>query len=533
MKKTELFYLFIFCLLTISGGCSFGAGSDEDAKDVYIDSVIVENNNIFPTDSAKYDYWLFKVANKLHAKTRKFVIDRELLQGKGDIFSRELADETERNLRALPFISTARVELLRADEPADIMKITTSDVWTLSGGLSVDRTASQTTYQLFLQESNLLGMGQLFSFNYFFRDFDEDYAKFLFSEKRLLGSRLFLDLIYDDDPEAGIKGIIIGKPFHSLNSKVKYRAICASLKRRDDYYSDGNIIARDDVAGESLSLDASYRFGTYHSKLATGLEIVYKDTRVSNKIVSAGYESIQFPKDSLYYSLIPEFEIGNYRYIKTTRINGFKRLEDFLIAKAGTIKFGWYLHPRRFTRFLNKVEVSHMFSSNFKSNLLFLNFGWERWFDGNTSFRKQLNISIRYYNNSLSWLTEVVSFVYDEDIRRDSLAIVYVGEDNGVRGYPKNYSTGEKRFVANVENRFFPGIEFFSANLGAVQFLDMGKSWSEEESFKIDDILWSLGVGIRVGVEKFSSAKTIRIDLAYAGKTKEWQVSFGLGQYIL
>ena len=69
--------------------------------------------------------------------------------------------------------------------------------------------------------------------------------------------------------------------------------------------------------------------------------------------------------------------------------------------------------------------------------------------------------------------------------------------------------------------------------IGLVQFVDLGQTWSNISRHDFSDYLWSVGVGIRVGAERVSSAGIIRIDLAYAGNIKNWQISIGIGQYIL
>jgi hypothetical protein len=143
--KTASEYIFHGCLLVallmpLSGLGSTGQPADDADK---IDSVIIETRNVFNTDSAQFNNWLFKMANKLHIKTRKFVVERELLLNKGDLYSAELAAETERNLRSLPFIWDATVAMDKVGD-ANILKITTSDRWTLVGGPSISRSAGQT-----------------------------------------------------------------------------------------------------------------------------------------------------------------------------------------------------------------------------------------------------------------------------------------------------------------------------------------------------------------------------------------------------
>jgi hypothetical protein len=71
--------------------------------------------------------------NALHGTTREFVVERELLQKKGDRFQAALADETERNLRRLSGrISLAMVFALRGSAPDRVVLcVITKDLWSL------------------------------------------------------------------------------------------------------------------------------------------------------------------------------------------------------------------------------------------------------------------------------------------------------------------------------------------------------------------------------------------------------------------
>ncbi|MEW5923872.1 MAG: hypothetical protein AB1746_07790, partial [Candidatus Zixiibacteriota bacterium] len=261
------------------------------------------------------------------------------------------------------------------------------------------------------------------------------------------------------------------------------------------------------------------------------MQLIYTDISVVSKRILDQDEPVHFPEDSLYYAVIPELSIWSHEYLKTTRINNFHRIEDILFLNGAMTSYGRY-YDSDGGKIYDFAAFQVKYSKHFHSNLLFLNFERYYWFNGRRYFRKLTNFSIRYYNNGLLWLTPQVRLRYDENVREDNMATMYLGENNGVRGYRKNYSTGRKRLVGNIENRFFPGLEFLSADFGAVQFFDFGKSWWHDRDLKFEDLLWSVGIGLRVGVERVTNSKTMRLDIAYAGKTREWQVSFGLGQYI-
>jgi hemolysin activation/secretion protein len=121
---------------------------------------------------------------------------------------------------------------------------------------------------------------------------------------------------------------------------------------------------------------------------------------------------------------------------------------------------------------------------------------------------------------------------YTDDIIEDGWPMLFLDENNGLRGYPRNYTLGNRRIIVNIENRFFSGLEILSIDLGAVQFIDFGQSWYADESIKARDILWSVGVGLRFSAEKISNARMMRLDFAYAGELKDWQLSFGVGHYV-
>jgi len=506
--------------------------TDPDENPPIIDSVVIDNQNIFPQDSAKYDYWFFRLANKLHVKSRKSVIRRELLLDKGDFFSRKLADETERNLRSLIFIWNAAVDLYRTDDSLNVMRVTTFDTWTLRGGLSIKRSAGETTYRFSIEEQNFLGMGQFISLKYFARNFDRDYPIISLHERRLFGSRYYAQAYYNDDPEVGLKGIIFGRPFYTLDTRFAFRFSSFKEKRRTDYYENGSLAARDHIRGYQSNLEAAYRFGTRHDKGQVKIYVQYRDMRLtSTEILHRPVNNFPFPVDSLYYMIAPELTIQNLKFIKTRRINSYSKIEDIALSTAISLLGGVEIDASSGHRRHRLAGILWTYSNYINSNLFFVTIMRNSWFRDEIDFRNQLQISIKYYNNGLSWLTPAIRLIYDSDRRKDGSKQLYLGENNGLRGYAKNYSTGDRRLLGNIENRFFTGIQFLSVDFGAVQFFDIGQSWDRNEGLKWDNFLWSAGLGLRFGIEKVSSTGIMRVDLAYAGRLKEWQWSFGLGHY--
>jgi len=517
--------------VAVSASDSTAGRAGNEPGDPVVDSIYIENRNIYDADSAHYDFWLFQLANKLHIKTKKYVIKRELLLRKGDVFSRDLAEESARNLRALPFLWEARARLVKTPSGRNILHVTTADSWTLLGGISLNRSAGETVYHVRAEEQNFLGTGQYLSFHYYFRDTLEDYGQFTYLERRLLGSRYYFQAYHDGNPEIGMTSFSLGLPFYSLNSQFSGRFDYIDRDRRRDYYENGRIIAQHKEEGSQFVFNGAYRFGTYNNKVRLGIELAYKDMEIVDKIYLGGHDRVTLPDDSLLYAVIPKMGIHNYQYVQATHIDNFRKIEDILFLNGAEMRIGRYF-DRDGDKLYDYTGFTANFSKYYKGNMFFLKFSRNYWINGGRHFRKGTNVSIRYYNNNTLWLTPILYVSYDNNWREDNTASLYLGENNGLRGYPRNYTTGDKRIKGNIEYRFFPGIEILSADVGAVHFWDFGKAWKRDSDLKLEDILWSVGFGLRIGLERISHAKILRFDLAYAGQIKDWQLSFGLGQYI-
>src|SRR5579859_5837762 len=69
-----------------------------EAEGAVIGDVRIINGNIFDLDNPKENNFLFRLANKLHIRTRTDVIERDLLFRSGDRVSAQKIEESERLL---------------------------------------------------------------------------------------------------------------------------------------------------------------------------------------------------------------------------------------------------------------------------------------------------------------------------------------------------------------------------------------------------------------------------------------------------
>lgn len=498
---------------------------------VIIDSVAIDNRNIYDLDDPQYRHWIFKLANKFNIKTKKSFIKRELLLREGDLYSDALAEETAHNLRALSHIWNAGVCLRQIDSVA-VLQVTTSDRWSLVGGPSIKRSAGETTYQLGFEEANFLGYGQFVGVNVFIRDFDDDFYSLAYTYPRMLGTNLRFNGYRNTSPETGLSWIELSQPRLSLSQRFSFSFKFEHIDRRNDYYRNGEIVARDDVAGYDFSGKVSQRWWGYHTKFMAALLYKYMDIDVSNRQLYADDVSVTFARDSLFHFVEGQLGIEDIRYVKTRRINIFSRDEDVDLISGVYIKYGRAWDRQEGGKLYDKFTLEAHLDRYWPPHLFLTDFERNEWFNGSVSFRKRQDVSIKYYYNGLTWYTPVAAIHHTRDIRQDRMRFLFVGGNAGIRGYPRNYRNGEKRLLINLEQRFFPGLRLVAHDLGLAQFVDLGQSWSHGETLDFSDMNWSVGVGIRIGAERIAREEALRIDLAYAGRPKTWEISFGLGQFI-
>ena len=70
--------------------------------------------------------------------------------------------------------------------------------------------------------------------------------------------------------------------------------------------------------------------------------------------------------------------------------------------------------------------------------------------------------------------------------------------------------------VINLEDRIFTPLELLWTGIGAAVFADGGYAWKSSEPVSMRDMKWSAGIGLRLGLNKSTGSRVIRLDFARA-----------------
>ena len=115
--------------------------------------------DIFDTSIPEEDTGLFRLANKLHIRTRESTIADQLLFESGQPYDGRLLQESARLLRGTRYLHDARIEPVALRDGVVDVEVVTNDVWTLNPGISFCRKGGKNTSGFEIEELNLLGLG--------------------------------------------------------------------------------------------------------------------------------------------------------------------------------------------------------------------------------------------------------------------------------------------------------------------------------------------------------------------------------------
>ena len=539
--------LLLFALINspdcISGAASFGGRFDQQPAEqitdenhyagLVIDSVEIDNRNIYELEDDRYDGFFFRTANRFHIVTRRQIVRQELLFRKGEPFSPELASETARNLRTrLPF-KDAWVDVEETTPGHVLVRVVTIDQWSLIGGLrSIDNDGGETNLRIGFEERNFLGRAQFVSCDYYFKEKHPDYVMTSFRESRLLSWPLAVSLDYRSDPLNTLKHVGIGRPYYSLAQSISMQLDVRDAKVQQRRYDDvGHLVAQWLSSSDQVELAVGLRGGPTNQKVSVSGGYKYYSARVSDLQLAAldGAGENTLVDSTLHeVSLAANYHILNF--IVDRRIRGFGYTEDYTMGLRIDGVYGRAFTPDFNDHYYDRVGGGLSWSDRFGSNLVWAGYTYSYWFRHDEGIRRASVLEGVWYNNRLPFVTLAARSRYESDHDGGQFPRLVLGGKNGIRGYPNEQSAGNRMHIFNIESRFFTGLELLSVKIGSALFCDFGRTWRPGEKLTFGGYYVSAGAGLRFSLENLLRGEIIRAD-AVCTEFGDWEIFFGTGQY--
>jgi len=504
---------------TVIGGDSehLEKSTAEELAGVEIGSVSIATRNIFDLNNPKEDKTLYRLANRLHVKTRPNVIYQQLLFAQGDLLSAQALEESERILRRHSYIQDAQIEAVRDADGLAAITVTTTDVWTLLPKASFSRKGGESRTSLGVKDSNFLGTGILVEAVHR-SDVDRDSNVLKYVDRNVGDTWYGIKAIYEDSSDGQQYLFDFGKPFYSLESKRSHGITTNDYDRVDSFYDRGQIASQYRHHSKNYGISAGWSQGLQNGwakRFITGLRI---DEQTFSEPTDSEFPTIVLPADRrLVYPFIG-LEFIQDAFEETRNVDQIARTEDRFLGSAFSAELGFagekFGSDRDAMMLRAGASLSLVRSKN--NSILFSSLFSSRWETGGAK-NALLSLDAKYYRRQSEKRLFFVRIGGDFGHELDLENTPVLGGDSGLRGYPLRYQSGNMRALLTIEQRFFT--DWYPLRLfrvGAAVFFDAGRTWGEGPLGNgSDGLLKDVGVGLRFGNTRSGLGRMVHMDLAY------------------
>jgi hypothetical protein len=486
-----------------------------EAAGAVIGTITINNENIFDLSDPRENKSLYRLANRLHIRTRQNVIREQLLFKPGDRYSKRILEESERVLRATRYLFDAVIVPVRRHDGAVDVEVTTRDVWTLNPGVSFGRKGGKSTTGVQLEEVNLMGTGiALFASRE--SDVDRDSTSFQLKHPHLFDGHTLLDTTYSDNSDGHGRWLKLDRPFYALDTRWAAGATASDGKLIQDVYDEGHTRAKYRRTGSEVSA-----YGGLSNGLVGGwvqrwtFGATYDDRRYDAAPDWTGTTVI--PEDRKFVYPWIGFEVLQDEFQKFRNRDQIGRTEDFFLGTRFSGRLGWAETALGSTRnaWMFSAQASHAVQASEQTTLLFATELKGR-LSGGEFENTVLKGGARYYvqQSSKALFYAMIDGAVGQRIDLDEQLLL--GGDTGLRGYPLRYQSGTARALLTLEQRYFTDwYPWRLFRIGGAAFFDMGRTWGQSPlGTDSRGLLKDIGVGLRIGNSRSGLGNVIHVDVA-------------------
>jgi hypothetical protein len=472
---------------------------------------------LFDAEAADEDTSVSRLANRLHITTRESTIADQLLFKSGDPYKPGLLEESARILRDTRYLRDAAIRPVAFHDGVVDLVVTTQDVWTFNPGISFGRSGGANSTGVEIEELNFLGTGTQLGVG-FKSEVDRDSRFVRFRDRQLGSSWWDLDTTYSDNSDGRLAEFSLEHPFYALGSRWAAGVSLLDDRRTDSRYDLGEAVDRFETREQRSTIywgrSAGLKDG-WARRLSVGLTV---DNHEFGAVPGALAAPVLLPADRkrVYPWIGAEWVQDDFRTARNR--DQIEKTEDYSLGWHARAQIGYA--AASFGSDRNAV----MFAGGVSKGLA-LTERQSVFFDLNTRGRVEdgsiagglLESGARYYFRQSPRRVLFLGLSATAGANLDQDQQILLGGDNGLRGYPLRYQSGEGRWLFTAEQRLFSNwypLQMF--NVGGAVFYDMGASWGRDPlGSPSQGLLRDIGFGLRFGNSRSALGNVLHVDIAY------------------
>jgi hypothetical protein len=523
-------YLLQYCLLlglAVLAGAAGRAGAQEEkpqgaipsfaeleAAGARVGEIHIVPQDMFDLADPRESSGFYRFANKLHINTRKSVVQRQLLFETGQPVSLRLIEETERELRRNHYFYDVLIRPIAVRDGVVDIEVKTRDTWSLDLGIGASRAGGENTGRLSIKEENLFGTGILLGISYA-SDVDRSGTTFELADRNLFGTRGAIAYSFAEFDDGNTQSFSLQRPFYALDARWGAGISTADSDVIDALYNAGNSVAEyrhrrrtvEGFGGWSAGL-----IGRWTRRYSIGVLSEENDYELEPGRTAP----VRLPSDLRVAGPFARFELIEDAFRSDINLNLIGRVEDFAMGWQSLLQVGYALTGWGSTRdaWLYRARVGNGLDVTPNSFTLFEAKAEGRYADKGEN--QSLGAAGRYYLRQGRHLVYYAALSLDAVDNPDVPGPLLIGGDNGLRGYPLRYQSGERRVLFTAEARAYSDwYPFRLFRVGGAVFYDTGRAWKGEIQNTVNPgWLRDVGVGLRLLSARTSKGNVLHADIA-------------------
>ena len=473
---------------------------------------------------------MYRLANRLHMRTKETVVRRELLLKPQESYDSALAEETERNLRSLGLFGSVSVAPHYASDSAVDLLVETSDQWSTEGTFSFGGGGDAYQFSFGLEEKNVLGGGQRLELLYEESDLQVG-RRASFYERKFLSKPFSFFLAGERRSDGDYYLIEAAHPLYSSKDRWGASLQLFSFSDRLRFFERGQEMFSFQQKTKEARISTLRSWGkAFKTNVSIGCLII--QNRLEGQAADFLYVRAQygyaFPEERVHAFMTGLALFAN-RFSEEAYLNYFGNIEDVRLGEDVNLEY--VLAPKFLGSSLTRYELvlsvgttrkagSHFLRFSTGNRTTFLSDGWEGMF---------WQGGARYYWRWGSRQTAAFRFDLSAIRGISRYGPFLLGSESGLRGYEARSFSGSRRVLGTIEQRIFGPHLFSLFGLGGAFFLDFGDAWKSGKDFRLSALKSDWGIGLRIGLLRSSQFRVLRLDWARPFGPGGWIFSFGTG----
>jgi hypothetical protein len=494
-----------------------GVPSDAEleASGAVFGKILINNENIFDLSDPKDDYKLFRLANRLHHRTRPSVIRKQLLFREGARYSRRLMDESERILRANSYFYDAWIRSTSYHDGQVDVRVTTRDVWTLNPGFNLSRSGGSTSTGVQLADISIFGSGVEVKVAHA-HTIDRTTNGILVLDPHAFGGFTQVGINYANNSDGHTREFALQQPFYALDSRWTAGGSTVSDLQTDSLYDLGQITDQFSDTHKAAQIFYGWSPGLQNGWVHHWTTGVTYDEHIFGP-VSTWTGVTDIPPDRRFLYPWVQFDVLSDDYLRMWNHDQIARTEDFYLGSSLSVRAGYADGGMGSSQsaLIFQSSASRGFQRDTSTLLLAGDFSGR--LTNGELYNGVADASVRYYlEQSRHWLF-FTTVAATQGWRLDLDNQILLGGDNGLRGYPLRYQDGTGRVLFTVEQRYFTDWYLFRLfRVGGAVFFDTGDVWGSAPLAAANySWLKDAGFGLRFGNARSGLGNVVHVDVAF------------------